>query len=45
MGLVVVAPLVSMGKSAGVFRPPEKLKLGWGESRMGKTKPQVGWRL
>lgn len=43
--VVVVALLVSMGKFAGVFRPPEKLRLGWGEFRMGKTKPQVGWKL
>lgn len=50
---VVVAPSVSMGKSAEVFRPPEKLRLGWGEScwpmtcdpRRGKTKPQAGWEL
>lgn len=44
MGWVVVveAPLVSMGKSARVFRPPEKLRLGWGESRMDKTKSQGG---
>lgn len=48
-----VAPSVSMGKSAEVFRPPEKLRLGWGEScwpmtcdpRRGKTKPQAGWEL
>lgn len=50
-GLEVVTPLVSVGRPAGVFRPPESLR--WSGScwpmtcdlRRDKTKPQVRSKL